>query len=259
MWHRTKAFFAREFFHWQYILATGRLPAFKPVAIVLAAAPLVANAAIVAPLSTPGFWFIWSGSVASIAAFLVTWLGCPAFIRSYEDFESYQKKGHSTRWILWQFYHNFNSHSDLKRVLRESVDKGISCLVSSVRDPSVYGVSPILTAPKQTDATILPPVNANRDLYVPFWLDGKPHVMTIQEDDPKATAKEQELFWIISSRLLSSRPVVRFFNWSLYGITAALFTAALAINMVKPIYGASEPPLSLPARIIKAAFVLLGT
>ncbi|TDW31884.1 hypothetical protein EV128_108211 [Rhizobium azibense] len=259
LWQKIAKFCDSSLFHWQHILSTGRLPAFKPVAIVLAAAPLVANVAIVAPLSTPGFWFIWSGSVMSLLAFAVTWVRCPAFIRNNENYDVYQKKGHSPRWILWEFYNNFVDQPEaMKRLLKESIEKGISFAASSVQDPLIYGAAPITIPPENIEAAMAKPVNANRDLYLPFWIGGERFVMSIQEDDPKATAKERELFWIISSNLLSSRPVSRFVNWLLYAVTAGLFVTALLINMAQPIYRGSDAPLSLSGRIVKAIFVLLG-
>ncbi|OAP38444.1 hypothetical protein AU381_23035 [Sinorhizobium glycinis] len=183
---------------------------------------------------------------------------CPEFIKSYENFDAYQKKGHSPRWILWELYHNFSGHSEMERVLKETIDKGISFPTASIREPLVYCAAPIVKSPAVGNITITKPVNINRDLYVPFWVGGQPHIMTIQEDDPKATAKERELFWIISSRLLSSRPKSRFLIWLLYVITAGLFIVALVINMAQPFVRSAEAPLSLQARIAKAIFVLLG-
>jgi hypothetical protein len=255
-----RKFLGSSAFHWQYILSTGRLPAFKPVAVVLAAAPMVANVAIVAPLSTPGFWFIWCGSVTSLLAFFFTWWRCPPFIKDYENFDIYQKKGHTIRWILWTFQRTFADADQVRltKLLHETVEKGISYRYDAARDSTVYALTPLMEKPPGPDAEVFAPVNENRDLYVPFQLNSRYHVMTIQEDDPKATVKERELFWIICSNLLSSRPYSRLLVWLLYAVTAGFFVAALLINMSKPILGPTEPALSLWGRIAKAILVLLG-
>ena len=82
---------------------------------------------------------------------------------------------------------------------------------------------------------ILPPKNVDRDLFVGLWLDRSPHVVALQEDDPKLELKVKELYWIMASNLLKCRPVSRYAVWGLYSSTIVLFAIALVMNLLNPI------------------------
>jgi hypothetical protein len=249
-------FFRRYWFDWQYVLKTGRLPAFKPVAIVITAAPLIGNINQVVSISTTGFWIMWSASVASLAAFGLSSYFCPRFIREYETYEQYNSVGHSHRWLVWLFHENLRLFPDPAKVLRETVDKRLSFPAGPLHQEGIIDATPVMpTSP--IDESALKPVNANRDLYMGFWLDGQRYVLAIQEADPEHDAKARELFWIISAALLKSRPVPRFIVWSLYVLTAGLLLYTLGNSLISP-WISTESTVSFGDRLITALSILFG-
>jgi hypothetical protein len=227
---------------WQYILRAGRLPAIKPVVVVLVAFPVLGGLTSTINLTTPGFKFIWLGGVTSLMAFALTWLRCPSSIREYETFKAFDDVGHSHRWIGWLFRTHEGDYIDLATILREVIDKKLT-----VRELDICVPSPLADACAKMQGSgsasgpaVLEPVNVDRDLYVGFRLEGQLHIIPLQEDDPKISEKIKELFWIISTNLLGSRPLSRYFIWSLYAITLVLFAVALVINVATPMGGLQE-------------------
>jgi hypothetical protein len=78
---------------WQFILATGRFPVFKPAVAVITALPFVSDLARVVPIGTTGFWLFWTASVLSLVTFVLTYFFCPDFIgdvwrRSWEQLDA---------------------------------------------------------------------------------------------------------------------------------------------------------------------------
>jgi hypothetical protein len=247
-------------FDWQYVLATGRLPALKPVAVVLAVAPVVGNLTQVVAIGTTGFWLIWAASVTSLIAFGVTRLRCPAFVREYETYEDYSKKGHSHRWIIWSFYLNRFEYSSIDYIIRETISKGLSHSANAIEDVKLLASTPVMSTPPHAGVSIeiMSPLNANRDLYIGFWLEGARYILTIQEDDPKRDEKTRELFWLILSDLLSSRRKSRIIIWAIYGVTLTLSGIALMMNLAKPVQSAIAASPPILDRLIAAVLMLIG-
>jgi hypothetical protein len=222
-------------FDWQYVLSTGRLPAFKPVAVVLTAMPILTEFASVVPIKTEHFWLIWGASVASLAAFAATSIRCPQLIREYEKYDDFSKVGHSHRWIGWIFYNNLSLYQDIRKLYFELIDKQLAYPADLQVDQTQYAACPLnITSTSGPSATM--PVNANRDLYIGISLDNQRFVIPIQEDDPKLESKQKELFWIIYSNLTSSRKWSRSFIWCLYALSAMLFVSAVLLSVSEPLY-----------------------
>jgi hypothetical protein len=237
-------------FDWQYILKTGRLPAFKPVTFILAGMPMVVEIARIVSINTTGFWLLWCASIASLLAFAVTFVRCPAFVREYERFDDYEEYGHSHRWIGWLFYNNYSVYSKPENVVREAVEKGLTVRADAVLSASEFAVSPIISADSKPEKgiAILKPTVANRDLYIGLWIDGLRHVMALQEEDPKIRENTKELFWLMFTDLTSSRLYARIVVWSLYGIAFVLSAIALLMNVAKPFGDAGGGYEDLQAR-----------
>ncbi|MCR6672720.1 hypothetical protein [Devosia ginsengisoli] len=243
------------FFDWQYVLKIGRLPILKPAALVITAAPLVGNIGQVAAISTTGFWYMWWASVLSLAAFGITKISCPRIVQEYETYEDYEKRGHSHRFLVWLFHHNLNQFPTPDAQLREVVAKQVATSCDAADGPAAVPVMP----PASTDGKLtFPPVNANRDLYLGFWRNGRRYVLTLEEGDPKLPEKSKELFWIISSALLSSKPILRKIVWLLYGASLALSLWSLWLNLIRPWFGSDETTLTFGDRLVKALVILLG-
>jgi hypothetical protein len=224
---------------WQYVLRAGRLPAVKPVAVVLVAFPVLGDLTSSIDETTPGFWFIWLGGVASLLAFVLTWLRCPSSVREYETFKDFEDMGHSHRWIGWLFRNHQHDYVDREDILKETLEKKLAFRELDVCNPSALAQAfeKVKLNGPQPGPAIVKPINLDRDLFVGFWLAGEPYVIPLQEEDPKINEKIKELFWIISTDLLGSRPLSRYLIWTLYAITVSLFVIALVMNLAKPLGG----------------------
>jgi hypothetical protein len=216
---------------WQYVLSTGRLPAFKPVALVLAAMPLLNDFSAVVPIKTEHFWLLWFASVTSLLAFVITFFRCPQIIREYEKYEDYEKVGHTHRWLGWLFYHNLGIYQDSNKLMRELIDKEIAVPAELSLDSSVFASCPMF----ETGYPVSPPINSNRDLLIGFSYGGRRFVIPIQEDDPKLAAKQKELFWIIYTNLTSSRTLWRLLIWGLYTVSATFTAIAVLLSVIQPL------------------------
>jgi hypothetical protein len=235
---------------WQFILATGRMPVFKPAAAVITALPFVTDFARLVPISTVGFWLLWAASVLSLVTFALTYF-CPKFIRDYEDFNKYSEMGHTHRWIVWLFYGNLGSYNDKEYVIRETVDKLLTHQTDDRLTEAEYAVCPIDFGPQPAVGQVFAgkPVNIHRDIYVTLWIEGRRHVLALQESDPRLEIKIKELFWIIFTDLTKKAPQVRRLIWFLYAIIALLTICALALNIAKPLLKASPEVVSPLAQI----------
>lgn len=240
---------------WQYVLKVGRTPALKPTAIIIAVAPIVGNIGQVTSISATGFWLMWGASVSSLVAFIIAFFACPRIIREDETYEDYEKKGHSHRWLVWLFYRNLESFPRPRAQLRELIHKQIAARCDEVGGVAVV---PIMPAVAPDGERAQKPVNANRDLYMGFWRKRKRYVLTLEEDDPKLAEKSKELFWIIWSALLPSRPAWRFSVWAFYGLSLLLSGSALVLNLARPFWGVEEVTLSFGDRLAKALVILFG-
>jgi hypothetical protein len=221
-------------FHWQYVLAFGRFPAFKPVAVVVAALPAFGGLAVELNEDTTGFWFVWWGSITSIAAFLITWWRCPRLVRENERFKDYEDVGHSHRWIGWLLHLSRPTFVNLAKLVDEAIDKGMAL-------PAYATViaCPIMSAAPPTSGryAILLPVNLNRDLYIGIWRDGYRYILALEEKDKDLGPKVKELYWMMFSDLVASRPRWRFVVWLLYAATFVLLALAVGLNLARPLDG----------------------
>lgn len=223
---------------WQFILATGRFSVFKPAVAVITALPFVSDVARVVPIGTTGFWLFWAASVLSLVTFGLTYFFCPDFIRKYEDFATFEKMGHTHRWILWLFQLNQSNFINKDYVVRETLDKGLARPVSDLFKKGSPMPSSLAfgSAPPNSKIVVGNPANIGRDLYVPLWIDGSKYLLTLLEDDPKLELKLKELFWIIYTDLTKSGPKVRRIIWLLYAVILLLTAAGIGLQIASPFW-----------------------
>lgn len=50
------------------------------------------------------WWILWLASLAYAIAFAVHAWSCPLFIKRYPTYLDYQARGHSPRWLIWEFF-----------------------------------------------------------------------------------------------------------------------------------------------------------
>lgn len=231
---------------WQFILATGRFPVFKPAAVVISTLPLISDVARVVPIATTGFWLFWLASVLSLITFAVTHVFCPDFIRRYEDYSAFDKMGHTHRWIGWLFYLNLKNFSNRDYVVRETLAKGITEPVTelSKTNNSISKVE-FSESVSNSDTSVGVPANIHRDLYLPIWIDGSKHVLGLFENDPKLAAKVKELFWIMYSDLAKKNVTARQVIWLLYAAILSLTIVGIGLHVSSPIWS-QQPTIQNP-------------
>lgn len=227
---------------WQFILATGRFPVFKPAAAVITALPFVTDVARVVPITTTGFWLFWTASVLSLVTFGLTHVFCPDFVRKYEDYAAFEKMGHTHRWMLWLLQLNEGNFISKDYVIRETVEKGLTRPVTALfkKRSAMPNAINFGAIPSNSSVVIGKPANVSRDLYVPLWIDGSQYLLTFLEDDPKLDLKTKELFWIIYSDLTKSGPVIRRIIWFLYATIFLLTVVGIGLHVASPFW--SSPP-----------------
>ena len=83
---------------------------------------------------------------------------------------------------------------------------------------------------------VLHPLNIGRDLYLPAHCDGQRVLIFLQEDDPKLSQKEKELFWILFTKTTKERPSSRLAFWLLFFASVLLLTFNVLSNVVAALW-----------------------
>lgn len=224
-------------FDWQYAVDVSKIPVLQMASLIIAVMPfLLSSKAFLAAIggSIPlALWLLWPASIAFVFAWAMVNLACPKFIREYRDYGQFKARGHSHRWIVWEFYNNLESLAGWKGIVRETFSKGITCNVEDLKDEEARKA--LAHFPEQTEddsVQVFTPINVKRDIYLPIHCDGKQWVLSLQEEDPKLESKERELFWILYSQAAKERPVRRTLFWILIVLAISL----VVINVAKNIF-----------------------
>ncbi|MCC3306035.1 hypothetical protein [Sneathiella sp. HT1-7] len=172
-----------------------------------AAAPLIASlirehpTIFVLPFD---WWILWLASLAYAIAFALHACRCPQFIKRYPTYPAYQARGHSPRWLVWEFHGCWTSIDKAgrekleNRVVEKNYAKVSSNDLKLPKKPQVFKEGTIFQFPH----------------------DGKSYELKVKEDAPEELARD--LFWEISGRWSSSRAKTRFSIWGLLAIAMAL-------------------------------------
>jgi len=222
-------------YDWQFAATVGHLTLLRSAALVIAIMPIILELSRGAfgvswpvPLS---LWLTWLSSIFYLFCWLILYIRCPSFIKQYGNFGDYSKRQHSHRWILWELYNSRCVITALPDVISETIQKGIAKYAYEKDDDCIFAACPLF---KQNSVAqnfaIFPPVNMNRDLYIPVVLDRQRVVLSLQERDPELPNKEKELFWIILTRLTKERIRSRVAFWALAHISGIAFICSIFWN-----------------------------
>lgn len=183
-----------------------------------------------------------SGLVLSSLTFLGScafyFFFCPRFIREYRDFGQYQSRKHSHRWIVWEFYNYLKTFEGRGNIVRETVSKRLSIKVSQLKQGEIKTViencfnegekeDTITIDSRPVKIKVFRPINLNRDIYLPFYIDNQKMFLSLEEDDKKLFEKEKELFWILYTQAVKERLLARLIFWVLIYTTIFTFFATL--------------------------------
>ncbi|MDP8996461.1 MAG: hypothetical protein M3O03_05590 [Pseudomonadota bacterium] len=211
---------------WQFILSTGRLPFFKPFALLALAAPLVTGTGKDIPLGSLAFLPLWLAGLLSMAIVAVTYRFCPRFIRQYENYGIYQGLGNSHRWILWEFYNLREDYSSKVDMISEVINKKLARKPSKVQRPKYPPVATNFVDGFYTKG----PQFVGREMELPLLFDNHVYVLSYQENEPALEKRIRELYWIIYSDLTKSSRWARKLIWCMFALVIVLFVFAVALG-----------------------------
>ena len=183
------------------------------------------------------FWVLWTGSVCFLLGSIILKIRMPSFIQEYQSYSQFEGRGHSHRWIVWEFYNNLHSIAARDYIVRETKEKLISIPCNEPVDFDVCRVSPIYGPPSGRPVQITKPLQVGRDIYLPLRVDNQKLVLAMQESDPSLALKQKELFWILLSQFTKERPVSRAIVWILFAIAGSTYVAAVSNNVARVAFG----------------------
>jgi hypothetical protein len=178
-------------------------------------------------------WLLWTASIFFIVGYSILKLRAPSFIQEYQFYSQYESRGHSHRWIVWQFSDNLQSLSGWEYIVRETKEKFISLPCDSMIDLKVCRLCPIFGSPQKVPIEVLPPVLVARDIYLPIRVGDERLVLPMQESDPWLSLKQKELFWILLTQCAKERPIARTFVWCFLGASLFLYVVTIINNVVR--------------------------
>jgi hypothetical protein len=226
---------------WNYALRVVSVPSLRPASTIIAVMPIVEQIFPRLGIHYGNLWVLWTASVFFLAGYAILKLRAPAFIKEYQHYSQFKERGHSHRWILWQFVNARKYLSNWNDLLEESILKLLTYPTDQQNPPSVCCLSPIFPNSKQSTNRIdvFPLVNANRDIYLPMIIDGRKFVLPMQETDPCLENKQKELFWILLSGCAGARPISRAIVWFAFGVALILFAGSVLNNVLRATAGKS--------------------
>jgi hypothetical protein len=118
-------------FDWNYALNVARLPVLPTASIIISLMPILAGVMQWLSVYIANVWLLWTASVFFLVGYFILKLRAPPFIQEYQFYSQYEGRGHSHRWIVWQFYTNLDSLSGWEDIVRETKEKLISLRVAT--------------------------------------------------------------------------------------------------------------------------------
>jgi hypothetical protein len=236
-------------FDWQFLIAASRINSALSLATLFSLIAIITKFADLANLGTPALiYFIVSAATYGLAIVIIK-IRAPRILQEYPDFESYEEKKHSHRWILWQFYHEVQTLENGAKLLQETIEKKLSFDVAALsrsRLPLNASFGGTCIARRVTitqrdgstptyDMCMYAPYNFDRDLIMGFTItssvDGfdRKYVLPIREGDSKIDLKIKELFWITLTEAAKANPVSRWIAWTLVRASGLLLLVALIL------------------------------
>jgi hypothetical protein len=224
---------------WNYALKVARLPALRPASIIISLMPVLAGIMDLLSVVIPNLWVLWTASIFFLVGYAILKVRAPRFIQEYQFYSQYESCGHSHRWIVWQFHLNLHSLSRWQHVVRETKEKLLSLPCESTYDFKVCRLCPVFSWSQAQLIQVAPPIQVERDIYLPIRVGKEKLVLPMQENDPELSFKQKELFWVLLTQCAKERPVARALVWLCFVISGALYVLTVINNIVRAATGAS--------------------
>lgn len=218
---------------WQFAIDISRAPVLRPATLLIAAAPIMFDLSSAVGLEVQGLTLTWLASVAFIIAWVVLRVRCPQFLQEYRDYGAYDSRGHSHRFIIWEFYHNLVSLTAWSDVLKETRPKLLVETEEQVPDKVRLEFAETPSPRSSKGVRAHTPIFDGRDLYLPIVDDEGTCFLALREEDPRLRSKEKELFWILFTASAKENPGSRMAFWCLTGLAAALVALNTICNVLK--------------------------
>ena len=155
------------------------------------------------------WWILWLASLAYAVAFALHALKCPQFIKRYPTYPAYQARGHSPRWLVWEFQ---GCWSSINAAGREKLGNRVV--------GKNYAIEASLNQKFQEEPKVL-----REGTIFQFPHDGKNYDITVKEDEKEDVVRD--LFWEIFGRWTSSDTEMRLLIWVL--LTTAMVLILLTV------------------------------
>jgi hypothetical protein len=197
--------------------------------------PIIATYFPVLHISTRGYWLLWAGSIMFLLGWLTLKWRAPHFIQQYANYSAYKLHGHSHRFVVWELYNNFSSIGNKAALFRETIEKHLSRPHSDYNQDTINFDATSREAKRESSLRVFRPINLNRDIHLPFSLQGDDYMLSMEEHDPELKEKEKELFWIIYAEQAGGRETARMIVWSLFYTSGALVAISVLLNIYKAI------------------------
>lgn len=164
------------------------------------------------------WWILWLASLAYAIAFAVHVWRCPNFIKRYPTYLAYHARGHSPRWLVWEFHGCWTKIHTSGREKLES---------------RVIGKNYAKVSNKNLEFRTKPQVSAEGTIFQ-FPHNGKSYNLAMKEDAPEEVVRD--LFWEISGRWTSSDVKMRLFIWALLILAMVLVVFTVVQDILFVIY-----------------------
>jgi hypothetical protein len=182
-----------------------------------ATAPLIASLTQKYPtiFTLPfSWWILWLASLAYWIAFSLHAWRCPQFIKRYPNYPAYQARGHSPRWLVWEFCECWSSIHGASREKLENrlVDKNYAIESSSNlelrKKPQVF----------------------ERGTIFQFLNSGKSYDLAIKENREEDAVRD--IFWEIFGRWTSTGIRTRLSIWTFLILATFLVIFTVFENII---------------------------
>jgi hypothetical protein len=235
-------------FDWNYAHRVAQTPVLGPASLLISLMPILKNIRLLSDYLA-NIWVLWTASVLFLLGILILKIRIPLFVKEYQYYAQFESRGHSHRWIVWEFYLKRNSLADPDYVVHETKDKLLSFPCDGHVDLDVCRVSPLFGDPTGERVEVRKPIQVDRDIYLPIRIDNQRLVLPMQESDPSLAQKQKELFWILLSQFAKERPISRYAVWILFGVAGSLYVTTVLNNVFRVAVG--EPLFSILYEFVK--------
>lgn len=160
------------------------------------------------------WWILWLASLSYAISFAVHAWKCPQFIKRYPTYLAYQARGHSPRWLVWEFH---SCWSGVEIAGRKKLERRV--IEKSYVDEAKYDTK-FQERPQVTESGTVFQFHSNNINYN----------LTINENASDEFVKD--FFWEIFGRWTGSDAKMRLTTWSLLSISILLVSITVIQDII---------------------------